>query len=163
MTRVPVTEGTENLGRQLLAELASNDYTVRIMSCRGRPRHRDLHKEWVQADLGTGAGLAEAVSDVQVIAHIASGSFRCYPAKVDVQGTRHLLEHASSANVSHFIYISIVGIDRIPFSHYMNKLAAETLVCRASVPWSILRATQFHTFIDVHFNGWYVCRLFLYQ
>jgi uncharacterized protein YbjT (DUF2867 family) len=147
MTRVLVTGGTGNLGRELVAELASNDFTVRIMSRRSRPRHQELHKEWVQADLGTGAGIAEAVSDVQVIAHLASGSFR-YPGKVDVQGTRQLLEHASSANVSHFIYISIVGIDRIPFSYYMNKLAAETLVCRASVPWSILRATQFHTFID---------------
>ena len=117
------------------------------MSRSSRPRHQDSDKEWVRADLGKGAGLAEAVSDVQVIAHLASGSFR-YPGKVDVQGTRQLLEHASSANISHFIYISIVGIDCIPFSYYMNKLAAETLVCRASVPWSILRATQFHTLIN---------------
>ncbi len=50
--------------------------------------------------------------------------------------------------MSHFIYVSIVGIERIPFPYYRHKVAAEAVVTGASVPWSILRATQFHNLLD---------------
>ena len=46
------------------------------------------------------------------------------------------------------MYVSIVGIDRIPLRYYRHKRAAEALVRQADVPWSILWATQFHTFLD---------------
>jgi len=60
-----------------------------------------------------------------------------------------LLELARKAGVAHFLYISIVGIDRIPsYPYYRVKLAAEVAVEQGSVPWSIFRATQFHTLID---------------
>jgi uncharacterized protein YbjT (DUF2867 family) len=46
------------------------------------------------------------------------------------------------------VYISIVGIDRIPYPYYKHKLAAEGVVQRSGVPWTILRATQFHSLIE---------------
>jgi uncharacterized protein YbjT (DUF2867 family) len=51
--------------------------------------------------------------------------------------------------VKHFVYVSIVGIDRIPFPYYQHKLAAEAVVQTGGVPFSILRATQFHSLIDM--------------
>lgn len=42
-----------------------------------------------------------------------------------------------------------MGIDRIPFGYYKCKLAAEDLIQQSGVPWSILRATQFHYLIDI--------------
>lgn len=145
MTKVLLTGGTGSLGRDLKPRLLAAGYTVRVMSRRAPNPGEDTQVEWAQASLESGAGLAEAVSGVNVVLHAASN-----PAKrrVDVEGTGRLLAQASAAGVDHFVYISIVGIDRIGFSYYQNKLAAERLIEAAGVPWSILRATQFHELID---------------
>jgi len=88
------------------------------------------------------------MQDVDVIVHAASSPFR-HTQQIDVDGTRRLLERARASTVSHIVYISIVGIDRIPFPYYKYKLAAEELVQRSGIPWSILRATQFHYLLDL--------------
>lgn len=48
----------------------------------------------------------------------------------------------------HFVYVSIVGVDRIPLHYYRCKLAAETIVASGALPYSILRSTQFHTLVN---------------
>jgi uncharacterized protein YbjT (DUF2867 family) len=77
--------------------------------------------------------------------HLASDSRNAQA--VDVEGTRRLVEAARAAGVKHFIYMSIVGIDRIPFAYYQCKLDAERVIASSGVPFSILRATQFHSFV----------------
>jgi len=47
----------------------------------------------------------------------------------------------------------VVGIDRIPFPYYRSKLTAEAVIESAGVPWSILRATQFHYLLDLFLNA----------
>ena len=42
--------------------------------------------------------------------------------------------------------MSIVGVDRAPHGYYAGKLAQERAVETSRVPWTILRATQFHEF-----------------
>jgi uncharacterized protein YbjT (DUF2867 family) len=147
MTRVLVTGGTGVLGREVVPRLADQGYTVRVMSRRSRPADLAPTLEWAQVDLADGAGLSEAVSGTNIIVHGASMPFG-RTKQVDVDGTQKLLEQAQSAGVQHVIYVSIVGTDRIPFAYYRHKLAAESLVQQGGVPWSILRATQFHTLID---------------
>jgi len=146
MPRVLITGGTGVLGRELAPRLAQAGYTVRVMSRRAAPAE-GVQTEWAQAQIGTGEGLAEAVAGVDAIVHCASSPFR-RTREVDVEGTRRLLESAKAAGVSHFVYISIVGIDRIPLSYYKAKLAAERLIEESGVPYSILRAPQFHTLVD---------------
>ncbi len=65
-----------------------------------------------------------------------------------MDGTRRLAEAAAAARVPHLIYVSIVGIERIPLAYYQNKVAAEEIVKTGGVPWTIFRATQFHDLID---------------
>src|SRR5260370_7781437 len=117
-----------------------------------------------QADLAIGTGLREAVAGVDVNIHAAtnagvtledatlsafiSKALLRHDGSVDVQGTRLLLEYARNAGVGHFIYISIVGVELIPFAYYRHKLQAEALVQGSAVPWSIARATQFHSLIN---------------
>jgi uncharacterized protein YbjT (DUF2867 family) len=147
LTHILVTGGTGVLGRALVSRLHQAGHVVRIMSRRARPADLPAGLEWAQAELETGRGLAEAVSGVQVIVHTASDPRR-RDGQIDVEGTRRLWEQAGSARVAHLVYISIVGIDRIPFFYYQHKLAAEEILAGGSVPWSILRATQFHDLLD---------------
>ena len=149
MTRVLVTGGTGVLGRDLVRRLigVGAGHTVRVMSRQAAPPPELHGVEWSVASLRSGRGLREAVAGVDVIVHAATSPFRQTHA-VDVDGTRRLLTHAAAANVKHFIYVSIVGIDQIPLGYYRSKLAAEGIVARGSVPWTILRATQFHSLLD---------------
>src|SRR3990172_12933053 len=146
MSRVLITGGTGVLGSEVASRLAPAGYTVRVMSRRAAPAE-GARTEWAQAQIETGEGLAEAVAGVDVIVHAASSPFR-RTREVDVEGTRRLLEVARAAGVAHFVYISIVGIDRIPLPHYKAKLAAERLIEESAVPYSILRAPQFFTLMD---------------
>ena len=98
-------------------------------------------------------GVAETACSTQkgVVVHAASDPRR--HAVVDVEGTRRLVQAARAAGTAHLVYVSIVGIDRIPFPYYRSKLAAEQIVAASGVPHSTLRATQFHSFIDTMTAG----------
>jgi uncharacterized protein YbjT (DUF2867 family) len=65
-----------------------------------------------------------------------------------VNGTRRLVEASRTAGVAHLVYISIVGIDDIPYSYYRRKREAEEIIAASGVPYTNLRATQFHSLID---------------
>src|SRR2546425_8312672 len=134
MPKVLITGGTGELGSELAPRLDRAGYEVRIMSRRRAPT--DAKYDWTTADLASGEGLAEAVVGVDLIAHCATSPFRT--KSTDVEGTRRLLEHARSAGTAHLFYISIVGIDRIPFPYYKHKLATEKLIEESGVPYSIL-------------------------
>lgn len=149
MDRILVTGGNGALGRELVSKLAGDPArTVRVMSRRQRPAYAPSHVEWAQADLATGVGVEDAVAGVQTIVHAASSPFR-RTRQVDVEGTRRILEQARAAGVEHLIYISIVGVDRVPTGYYQAKRAAEEIIANGDVPWTILRATQFHYLLDL--------------
>jgi uncharacterized protein YbjT (DUF2867 family) len=91
---------------------------------------------------------------MDAIIHAASATIE--PLKLratDVVGTRRLLAMAREAGVRHVVYISIVGIDGVAYPYYRYKVAAEAVVRENLVPWSILRATQFHTLMDAFLSG----------
>ena len=53
----------------------------------------------------------------------------------------------------HLVYVSIVGVDRVPLGYYRQKLAGEGLVAGSGLPWTTLRATQFHNLLDALFTS----------
>ncbi|MEK8108823.1 NAD(P)H-binding protein [Micromonospora sp. M12] len=124
----------------MLARLLDDGITVRATS---RRPQSGSDVEWVVADLATGDGVAEAVTGVDAVLHLASAPRGRQTHQVDVVGTRRLVAAAGAAGVGHLVYISIVGVDRVPFSYYQQKLAAEQEITAGPVPWSVLRATQF--------------------
>lgn len=143
-TRILVTGGTGTLGRQVVRQLVQDGRPVRVLSRRPEPAGRPEVVEWAVGDLGLGAGIEEAVAGVATIIHCASDFRR---ARKDVPGTRRFLDTARRAGVRHLVYISIVGVDRVPLGYYQVKLAEERLVEESGVPWTILRATQFHDLV----------------
>lgn len=149
MTRILVTGGNGGLGREVVARLTKVGYTTRVMSRQPSPANLPVEVEWATADLETGAGLREAVTGVDFVIHAASNP-RQHTQQTDVEGTRRLIEAVRSINLKHFIHISIVGIEKINYSYYRAKVDGETVVRNGGLPYTILRATQFHTLID----GW---------
>ena len=143
---VLVTGGTGTLGREVVRAVDAAGHRAVTMSRQPAPGAASAPR-WATAHIVTGEGLPAAVADMDVIIHAASDP-RGNPA-ADEAGTRLLAEAARAARVRHLIYVSIVGIDRIPLPYYKRKLAAERALAASGQPYSILRATQFHPFIDV--------------
>ncbi|WP_459192195.1 SDR family oxidoreductase [Halosimplex sp. J119] len=152
MGRTLLTGATGTLGRELRTRLVDAGETVRAASRSPPDQANDAHGncaavEWVELDLADGTGIERAVEDVEVVVHAATAPQGDAEA-VDVRGTERLLDAAESTGVHHVVYPSIVGIDEIPYSYYQHKLAAEERVEASAVPETILRATQFHQFVD---------------
>lgn len=139
MTNVLVTGGTGNLGGSVVAHLVTAGATVRLASRRVRPVDADAEVDWIQVDYASRAGLDRALSGADVVLHCAGGSGRGEAGTMAA-----LLSSGRRAGLPHLAYISIVGVDRIPLAYYRSKFAAERALIASGVPWTILRATQFH-------------------
>jgi uncharacterized protein YbjT (DUF2867 family) len=143
-----VTGGTGTLGKIVVARLRELGYGVRVLSRHARAAVEGL--ESVGGDLATGAGVAAAMNGVEVIVHCAGSS------KGDEDKALHLVRAASRAGARHLVYISVVGANRVPmasgidramFGYFGSKYAAERVVAESGVPWTTLRATQFHDLV----------------
>jgi uncharacterized protein YbjT (DUF2867 family) len=132
-----VTGGTGTLGRHLVSQLQDAGATLRVLSRKRRPEQASI--QHVTGDLRTGAGLAAALDGATVILHCATA------ARGEVAMTQRLVDAARELPTRpHLVYVSIVGIDRIPLGYYKAKLAAEHVVIRSGLPYTIQRSTQFH-------------------
>jgi uncharacterized protein YbjT (DUF2867 family)/nitrite reductase/ring-hydroxylating ferredoxin subunit len=99
----------------------------------------------------TGEGLAEVLKGTQVVVDVSnSPSFEDVAVMNFFQtSTRNLLSYEAAAGVGHHVALSIVGSDRLPDSGYMRaKIAQEKLIRESSIPYSLVRATQFFEFVN---------------
>ncbi|HTT94015.1 MAG TPA: NAD(P)H-binding protein [Solirubrobacterales bacterium] len=146
---VAVVGGTGTLGVLVVRDLLAKGATVRVLSRNATnvPGGAEHHR----VDLTTGEGLAAALAGVETVVDSA-GSGR-NAEKTMVTGTRRLLEAGAAAGVSHHLTISIVGIDRLPIGYYKVKVAQEQALTSGPVPWTLLRATQFHQLLDTVFSA----------
>jgi uncharacterized protein YbjT (DUF2867 family) len=140
-----VTGGTGTLGRHVVPRLRDAGCDVRVLSRRGRADEDGIR--YLTGDLATGEGVEPAVDGVETIVHCAG------TPKGDEVKTRQLVRAASPAGVRHLVYISVVGADKIPvtsgisramFGYFAAKRAAEQIIADSGLPWTTLRATQFH-------------------
>ncbi|MSP93243.1 MAG: NAD-dependent epimerase/dehydratase family protein [Myxococcales bacterium] len=145
MAEILVTGGTGRLGRELVPRLVQAGHRVRVLT-RAAPQDVPTDAVPIVGDLRTGAGLREAIAGAEVIVHAASSPWRDAHA-TEVDGSRRLLEAAKASGTGHFVYVSIVGVDRVPLPYYRAKFEAERLVAAAGVPYTVQRATQFHEFV----------------
>jgi uncharacterized protein YbjT (DUF2867 family) len=147
-TPILVTGGTGTLGRLVVPRLRAAGHDVRVLS---RQQHETTAGiEYVTGDLGTGDGVDAAVAGAGIIVHCAGSS------KGDEAKAQHLVRAAVRANTKHLVYISVVGADRIPvesrmdrmmFGYFEAKLAGERVVADSGLPFTTLRATQFHDLV----------------
>lgn len=133
MSIYTVTGGTSGPGVPTVNRLRAVGHEVRVVS-------RKPGSGRVVGDLDTGVGLDAAVEGAKVVIHLATNR------KKDLPGTLKLLSAARSAGIEHFVYLSIVGVDQIPFAYYREKFTNEKAIAASGVPFTVLRATQFHSF-----------------
>ena len=147
-TTILVTGGTGTLGRPLVHRLAAAGHQVRVASRRQPGQPLPDHAEWTAVDLTTGSGLAEALTEVDTVVHCATSG----RGRADLAAARRLLDAARAAGVRHLVYISIVGVDRVPLGYYQAKLAVERMLAESGIGWTVLRTTQFHDLITTFFR-----------
>ena len=144
MKQVLVTGGTGTLGREVIHQLIEQGNEVSVLTSKEKtdlpPSVKIYHCDLTKPDTLQKAGL-----NAEVIVHCASNSSDSQ--NVDVLGTRNLLATVSRDKLKHFIYISIVGVDKSDFPYYKAKYEVERQVENSGLPYTILRATQFHDFV----------------
>jgi uncharacterized protein YbjT (DUF2867 family) len=149
-TPILVTGGTGTLGRQVVARLHDAGHDVRVLSRHHHPSADGI--DYLAADLLEGEGIEAAVDGAEVIVHCAGAT------KGDEEAARNLVRAAARAGTRHLVYISVIGVDRIPlvsgldramFGYFGSKLGAERAVAESGLPWTTLRASQFHDLLLV--------------
>ena len=101
-------------------------------------------------DLVTGAGLAARLDGVDVVIDVTGTREQKRAAAEDFFGgvTARLLSAEVDADVRHHVTLSIVGVDDVDTGYYAGKRRQEQVVTSGPVPWTLLRATQFHEFAE---------------
>ena len=101
-------------------------------------------------DTLTGQGLAEVLKGSPVVVDVSNSPSWEDDAVMDFfeTSTRNLIGYEKSAGVKHHVALSVVGSERMLESGYFRaKIAQETLIKNSSIPYSIVRATQFFEFL----------------
>lgn len=136
--KVVIVGGSGLIGRKLAARLQQAGHAVVIAA----PSHG--------VDTLTGRGVAAALAGADALVDVSnSPSFEAQAVmRFFETSTRRLVDAAAAAGVRHHVALSVVGTDRAPDNGYFRaKLVQERLIAAGAVPYTIVRATQFHEFV----------------
>ncbi|MET9622598.1 SDR family oxidoreductase [Streptomyces sp. NPDC006464] len=134
MTTILVTGGTGTLGRPVCERLRADGHEVRVLSRHSPPYAVDLRRGGPLVD--------RALDGVDTVVHCTN------IMKGDEEAARQLIQAAHrTGGAPHLVYISIVGVDRVPLRYYRAKYAVERMIQQSGLGWTLLRTTQFHDLI----------------
>jgi uncharacterized protein YbjT (DUF2867 family) len=142
-TKIAVAGATGRLGRPLVEILESRGYEVVPIS-----RSRGV-------DVISGEGLDEALAGVETIIDVSTQPTPDQQAATDffLTSTRNLQEAGERAGVRRLVIASIIGIDEFEGGYNAAKVAQEQAVMAGPIPARIVRAAQFHEFVE-ELMGW---------
>ena len=141
--KIAVAGGTGVAGRLVVETLRARGHVPVVLS-RGQG-----------VDLLSGSGLDAALAGAEAVVDVSNVVTTRKSVAVDFfdRAGRHLLAAAGRAGVRHLVTLSIVGVDRVKNPYYAGKLRQEEIVREGAVPWTVLRATQFHEFAGQVLSG----------
>ena len=137
-TKIVVIGGTGLIGSKVVKQLGEHGYEAVAAS----PN--------TGVNTLTGEGLAEALEGASVVVDVSNSPSFEDAAVMEFfkTSTANLLKSEAAAGVGHHVVLSIVGTDQLPDSGYMRaKVAQEKLIRGSTIPYSIIRATQFFEFL----------------
>lgn len=143
MQKIVVTGGTGLLGKRVVNQLLARNCNVYVLSSQDSPVVPDRVKI-IKGNLATGEGL-QNLQDANIVIHCASNPKD--PQSTDIAGTINLLQALDATKLRHFINVSIVGVDKTDYPYYKVKTAVENLISESGIPFTTLRATQFHDLV----------------
>ena len=134
--KIAVAGGTGSVGRHVVDVGRERGHDVVVLT----------RSTGVDLVAGAAPALAEALTGVDVVIDVAAKNTASAKASRAFFGTvtRNLLAAEASAGVGHHVALSIVGAVDAPYAYYAGKAVQERLVESAQIPWTMLRATQFH-------------------
>lgn len=137
--KIVVIGGTGLIGSKVVTKLGERGYEVVAASPNSG------------VNTLTGEGLAEVLDGASVVVDVSNSPSFDDAAVMEFfeTSTRNLLAHETAAGVAHHVALSVVGSDRLQESGYFRaKIAQEQLIKESSIPYSIVRATQFFEFLN---------------
>jgi uncharacterized protein YbjT (DUF2867 family) len=134
--RIAVAGGTGLTGRHVVEGLTRTGHEPIVLA-----RSRGV-------DLVTGTGLAAALAGCGGVIDVSNVTTtrRAVAERFFTAATTNLRDAAAAAGVRHYVLLSIVGVDRVDLGYYRGKRRQEELLAAGTVPWTVLRTTQFHEF-----------------
>ncbi|MEV6589761.1 SDR family oxidoreductase [Streptomyces acidicola] len=108
------------------------------------------HSKSTGVDVITGQGLDEAMAGVDVVVNLTNSPTFDEASPAFFQTSMdNLLAAARKGGASHFVTLSIIGVDQVPeLDYYRAKTLQEEILAAGRIPYSIVRATQFMEFMD---------------
>jgi uncharacterized protein YbjT (DUF2867 family) len=136
--RIGVAGATGRVGRHVADLLEARGHEVVAMS-----RSSGV-------DLVTGEGLADALAGVEVVIDAATGSSpdKDEATEFFTAAARNLNEAGERAGVRRIVVVSIIGCDRFSGGYNAAKVAHERAMLAGPIPVRVLRAAQFHEFVE---------------
>jgi uncharacterized protein YbjT (DUF2867 family) len=143
MSKIAVTGATGRVGRHVVDLLEADGHDVVAIA------------RSTGVDVVTGAGLAEALVGVDCIVDTATGPTPDEQAATEffTASARNLQELGARAGVERIVVVSIIGVDRFSGGYQAAKLVQEQAHLAGPIPARILRAAQFHEFVE-ELMGW---------
>ena len=144
MKNILVTGGTGLLGKEVVNQLLALKYEVSVLSSKKKISVPD-GVELFKGDLASNRGLQEATENADIIIHCASNPKDTQ--SVDIKGTQNLLNAIDKDKTLHFVYISIINVDKSDYAYYQTKIKVEQMIAGSGIPFSVLRTTQFFDYV----------------
>jgi uncharacterized protein YbjT (DUF2867 family) len=137
-TKIAVAGATGRVGRHVADILESRGYDVVPIS-----RSHGV-------DVVTGEGLDQALTGVETIIDVATGPSPDQQAATEffTTATRNLQATGERAGVRRLVVVSIIGIDEFTGGYNAAKVAHEQAALAGPIPARIVRAAQFHEFVE---------------
>ena len=141
--KIAVAGATGRVGRHVVEVLAAQGHDVVPMSRSGG------------VDVITGEGLAAALAGVECIIDAATGPSPEKQAATEffTIAARNLQQAGEQAGVRRIVVVSIIGTERFAGGYGAAKVAHEQAMLAGPIPVSVLRAAQFHEFVE-QLVGW---------
>ena len=136
--KIVVIGGTGLIGSKVVSKLGERGYDVIAASPNSG------------VNTLTGEGLTKVLEGASVVVDVSNSPSFADDAVMEFfkTSTGNLLRYEAAAGVGHHVALSVVGSERLPDSGYLRaKVAQEKLIKESSIPYSIVRATQFFEFL----------------
>lgn len=138
-----ITGATGTLGKEIIKQLIDTGQ-INVITTKADVSFAE-GVNVIKADITDFKSLQTIVGAADIIVHCASN-----PAdakRVDLEGTRNILAAINKKRFKHFIYVSIAGVDKSQYPYYVVKREVEKIIEAEGIPFTVLRATQFHDFV----------------